>query len=225
VFYTSQDDTILEMLLIDNKCTVPHEVLAEEGIMSIGIRAATTDGTKIKTSSIVKLKIVKCANAADTTISPTMDLYQQYLAAMREHLDPALTEVKALLAEHMNSCDEKILSEASGVVLWENPDTNADFAAQKIDIDLTDYNRIHILFRYEKDTDSYFEAVCTHKNISFTACGMTNCVAGSTLSDDIHARSFVVSDTGVDFSTGKTNGNVNDRPNYCIPCEIIGYKH
>lgn len=95
VFYTSQDDTVLEMLLIDNKCTVPHEVLAKEGTLFIGVRAVTTDGTKIKTSSIVKLKIVQGANAAYTTISPTMDLYQQYLAALREGAEPILNKIKA----------------------------------------------------------------------------------------------------------------------------------
>ena len=225
VFYTSQDDTILEMLLIDNKCTVPHEVLAKEGTLFIGVRAVTTDGTKIKTSSIVKLKIVQGANAAYTTISPTMDVYQQYLAAMRTQIDPVLTELKETTETYISENVDHILAETNRTVLWENPDTTANFAAQKIDIDLTAYNRIHILFRYSYEEDAYFEEVCTHKDMTFTALGLGKCVGSSQLSDDVFARSFVVSDTGIEFSIGKKAGIVTDYQNHCIPCEIVGYKH
>lgn len=225
VFYTSQDDTVFEMLLVDNKCTVPHEVLAKECTLFIGIRAVTTDGAKIKTSSIVKLKIVQGANAAYTTISPTMDLYQQYLAAMREQIDPALTEANKKLDKHIEECEKTTLAEVAGVVLWTNPDETADFAAQKIEIDLTEYRRFHILFKYAKDKDSYFEEVCTHKDRLYTAFGLGRCVDSAALSDDIFARSFVISDTGIEFTVGKRvviSANHNEG---CIPCEIIGYKH
>ena len=221
VFYTSHDDTVLEMLLIDNKCTVPHEVLSKEGTLFIGVRALTTDGTKIKTSSIVKMKIVQGANAAYTTISPTMDAYQQYLAAMREQADPVLEEISTKAKNKIDA----FIAEASGAVLWTNPDTTADFDAQKIDIDLTDYPRIHILFRYTKNKDSYFEEVCTHKDMPFTAHGVDKCVAGSSPSDSINKRTFVVSDTGIDFSVGKQGILTKDFPDYCIPCEVIGYMY
>ena len=117
VFYTSHDDTVLEMLLIDNKCTVPHEVLAKEGTLFIGVRAVTTDGTKIKTSSIVKLKIVQGANAAYTTISPTMDVYQQYLAAMREGADPVFNEIKGEIAAYIDEINTMIEEHKSRFVM------------------------------------------------------------------------------------------------------------
>ena len=225
VFYTSHDDTVLEMLLIDNKCTVPHEVLEKESTLFIGVRALTTDGTKIKTSSIVKLKIVQGANAAYTTISPTMDAYQQYLAAMSEQIDPVLKEEHDKIDKHINECADKTLSEVAGVVLWTNLDPTAEFAAQKIEIDLSDYNRIHILFKFTDDTAVYAEEICTHKGIPYTAKVADLCEIGKTPGSRIHYRTFICSDTGVEFSVGKENGVASDAFEHCIPCEIRAYRH
>lgn len=133
VFYTSHDDTVFEMLLTDNKCTVPHEVLAKEGIMFIGIRAVTTDGAKIKTSSIVKLKIVQGANAAYTTISPTMDLYQQYLAAIDNKLAPIRLDIDARLGEFMTD----LLTKQTNMqfVTWTGDGNSSEFNPNRLEFD------------------------------------------------------------------------------------------
>jgi hypothetical protein len=99
-FHTSKDATVLEALMIDNKCIIPHEVLAESCTLFIGVRGVPADGSAIKTSSLVKYKIVEGAEPGYTTVHPTMDLYQQFLAAMQEGIDPVFTQYKAEMAEH-----------------------------------------------------------------------------------------------------------------------------
>lgn len=231
IFYTSKDDTKYEMLLTDGKCTVPHEVLADEAALYIGVRAATTDGTAIKTSSIVQLKIKQGANAADTTIEPTMDLYQQYLAAAKNQTDPILNEMKANINKVFSENIEAIRAEIQGVVLWTNPDEKAEFLPQVIPLDLAEYERVRITFKYTSNDDaydvykSYAELVCTTKGIPYAATVTGKCCEGETKNDDFHCRTVTVFDTGIDVSVGKSTGTSPDHNNYCVPCKIIGYKH
>ena len=57
VFYTDSDATVYEVVLSDGFCTVPAEVLVKPCYMYIGVRGVNDSG-KIKTSTIVKYKIV-----------------------------------------------------------------------------------------------------------------------------------------------------------------------
>lgn len=80
VFFTSNDETVYEMILTDDECTVPHEVLAESGTLFIGIRGICAEDNAIKTSTLVKYRIDDGAPVGDgTTVDPTPDVYQQIL--------------------------------------------------------------------------------------------------------------------------------------------------
>lgn len=82
VFFTSDNDTVFESPLTDGNCVIPHEVLANPGILYIGIRGVNSGNNAVKTSSLVKYKIAEGAPAGDgTTVEPTADVYQQLLTA------------------------------------------------------------------------------------------------------------------------------------------------
>jgi len=95
VFHTSKNTAIQEILLVDNECLIPAPMLAEEGILFIGVRGVTADGETVKTSTLVKYKIVQGATASQKTIYPELDMYQQYLSALKNEADPVLNAIKA----------------------------------------------------------------------------------------------------------------------------------
>ncbi len=88
VFFTGEDGTVYEQLLVDGECIVPHEVLVNAGTLYIGIRGVKDD--KIKTSSLIKYKIVRGAPVGDaTSVPPTASVYEQLLALAGETRDIA----------------------------------------------------------------------------------------------------------------------------------------
>ena len=168
-FHTSKDSTVYENLMIDNECTVPPEVLAESCTLFMGIRGATTDGSKIKTSSLVKYKIEPGATSGKTTLTPSMDLYQQFLAALDDKVDPfrvdvyaqmdaKLDEMEEQTQEMMQQHEKATVDSISGELLWRNNafyvDSEGDFRGAtflpptEIKIDLTQYNRFVVVVTY-----------------------------------------------------------------------------
>ena len=220
VFYTSKDETKIEVLLTDNACVIPSEVLAESCILYVGIRGVSMDGTKVKTSVIVQHKIVPGVGAGATTIEPTMDLYQQYIAAMNERVDPIFGEVKTTLAEQLSAQMAEIMDILTPVVLWENPSSDESFAAQTIEMDLSEYKRIGILFLSSRTggRTTYFENVFTEKDIFFIEHERN-----SVQSTAISKREFLINEIGIIFENA-TDG-INDTNSKVKPIKIIGYKY
>lgn len=82
IFFTSNYKTIYEAVLTSGECTIPAEVLTEPATLYIGVRGVNSDDVIVKTSSLVKFKIVPGAPPADgTTVEPTANVYQQLLTA------------------------------------------------------------------------------------------------------------------------------------------------
>ena len=105
VFFTSNDDTVYEMILTDGECTVPHEVLAESGTLFIGVRGVAADNA-VKTSTLVKYKIDDGAPVGEgTTVAPTPDVYQQILKRLND------IESGAVSDEQIEAAVEKYLEE------------------------------------------------------------------------------------------------------------------
>ena len=92
-----------EVLLADDECIIPHEVLAEAGTLFIAMRGVTLDGKIIKTTEEVKYKIVQGAKDIASTTAPSHDMFAQYMAAIAEGLAPHVqdmnTKADAKLAE------------------------------------------------------------------------------------------------------------------------------
>lgn len=81
VFFTEKrKNEIYEVVLTDDECTVPHEVLVEESNLFIGVRGVNSTDKKVKTSSLVRCRILEGAPAGtENTTEPTPSLYQQLL--------------------------------------------------------------------------------------------------------------------------------------------------
>ena len=68
-----------EVVFVNGYATVPHEVLDEDGNIFIGVRG--TNGANIKTSALVKYRVVKGAGSGEGSSTPTPTIYQQLLDA------------------------------------------------------------------------------------------------------------------------------------------------
>lgn len=107
------------------------------------------------------------------------------------------------------------------VTLWTNSKVDSSFAAQKITLDLSEYNYVTVECRYST-TYSNSETVCPLIEVGgakqiLVACTFSN--AGTTI------RQVSANDSGVTFSTGyHYSGSHNESATYCIPTKIIGYK-
>lgn len=96
VFFTEKNKTVYEMIMTAGECTVPHEVLAESGILYIGVRGVNSDNNTVKTSDLVRYRIEDGAPVGDgTTVDPTPDVYQRLLTAYGV-LDSRVNELVAM---------------------------------------------------------------------------------------------------------------------------------
>lgn len=134
IFYTSQDSLNREMLLINNECTVPAEVLAEVATLFVGVRGVAADGMAVKTSSFVKYSIIQGA-AGGHTIKPEMDLYRQFLAAMDAKLDPIYQAHAQRIEERMDESVRKSGDTMTGSLILHGEPTQENEAAQKSYVD------------------------------------------------------------------------------------------
>lgn len=218
-----------DILLIGDECIVPHEVLAKEGVLLISVDGYTTDGTTRKTSSIAKMKVSESLADATTTVAPTMDLYMQYLAAMDSKTAPLFNAYKAEMDAYKAEMDtyfaekvaemETIARSTEGVVLWENPDTLAEFTGQTVALNLTEYKRIRVLFCGEANglNTNYHEWEFSTKDVLYTVHSPLR------LSGGVGGRKLTITNSGINFENGKDTSN--DVENLCcIPAKIIGYK-
>ena len=231
VFYTSHDDTVLEMLLIDNKCTVPHEVLEKEGTLFIGVRGVPTDGTAIKTTTLVKQKIVKGADTGAKTLLLSPDIYQQYIKATGDGINPIVEDEIAKWDKRVQQRENQLnayLTEAkefmSGTVIWENSNENIAMSSQKISKDLSGFVRFKILYKFDTNSTKYEVTEVTEKDVSFLfSC---NTLKSSTIYTENYAsRSVTFTDKDISFSTGYKINLGDQDSSRCIPCKIIAYKY
>ena len=223
-FYTSKDATVQEMMISNDSCIVPFEVLAESCVLFIGVRGISADGERLKTSTLAKYKISEGATAGDKTLTPTMDLYQQYLAALKAEADPIIAAVRESAQAEASAAIEKVKTEAEAsitkmaselkrTVLWENPDPTVRFAGQTIAMDLTEYEHFKILLKDSISADRYFEASASFKGYEL--------IFGNVNHTDYYRR-CTFSNDGVWFSNTVGSSSNND---YTIPVKIIGYKY
>lgn len=225
VFHTSDDPTMYETMLIDSSCVVPWEVLQKPGTLFIGVVGIGEDGLDIdtqdtKTSTLVKYKIEQGAERANTTLTPSMDLYQQYLKAFDDRVDPFRADVyaqmDAKIAEmetKMRQHEEALANITEGELLWKNDDESVAFARQTIELNLSKYKKIVVFLRSQKGnstTGEYTEAEIRMKNV-------LHCVpAGKD-----YSRELTWQDSGIVVGTGYVGTISNNE--YAIPTKIIGF--
>lgn len=94
IFYAgSNPKSIYEILLTNGSCVVPHEVLEKPDTLCISLRGVNSDIAAVKTSYILKTKIVEGAPVGnETVVEPTADMYQQMLTRCGEVSDEVSVE-------------------------------------------------------------------------------------------------------------------------------------
>lgn len=209
---SNYNEAIPDCLLVDNQCIVPWEALSVAGTLSIGIVGDAVDGRK-KTSTIVKMNILQGAKTGITTVSPTLDLYQQYLDAMANMCDPVTLKLQAdfeaLMAEHDAVFTQKMAeldTYMQGVLLWENPDPTVEFPAQTIALDLSQYKRVEIAVK-DWNSSRVYRTYVRIGDESFLRTSPDN------------TRGCRVSTDGIYFGDGNPNSK------YATPIQIYGYKY
>lgn len=231
----------IEVLMVDNKCTIPAEVLQKNGTLKISIRAASIDGAALKTSTKIRYTIAEGASPGTTTLTPTMDLYQQYLKAMNEKAEPLFDAYKKQMdAEHEANMAAMEIEHArfkaeflkllEPTVLWENPDplNTKSFNTTKdntdntvvIEGDFSGFKYYTVVFTVEvKDGESTKGNMCSpfvEKGVEQT-CYWREFSAQRTI-----RKSFVVNDNDVTFTVFDTTGVVSEG-SCLIPYQILGF--
>lgn len=122
-FYTSYDSTVHEILLIDDHCIIPAEVLAKPGTLYVGIVGVSADGSAVKTSAITGFKISQGAVHGYSTIAPELDAFQQYLAAMKAETAPMYHHMLGEVDELIAATQVRVNEALGGIAEW-NLDEN-----------------------------------------------------------------------------------------------------
>lgn len=216
-FYTSNDSTPHEVLLIDDKCTIPAEVLANVGTLYVGIIGVSNDGSAVKTSSIVGYTIRQGVAHSYTTVSPELDLYRQYIKATKEELLPVILEFK----NKAEALKNDLWAAIEPNLLWTNPSPEASFEAQSIPLDLSQYKRFIVTYKAfstgSGNGDYYGTSWCMEKNLPFFLDG------GAFSSEVSYKRKYHASDAEFNFQDC-TLGSGNASNSHCIPYKIYGFK-
>lgn len=118
--------------------------------------------------------------------------------------------------EDLNTKDAEIETKLDGDILWENPDPDSAFAAQTIQMDLSEYKHFALLFTIGQT--SYGEHTCHFKDV-YISFGYYKV--------DYHAlRKVKFSNTGITFTNDYISENYgHDGTGTPIPVKIIGYKY
>ena len=205
-------------------CVIPAEVIQKQGVLEIAIRGVSNDGEAAKTSSYARYNIVKGASPGDITLKPTMDLYQQYLAAMdnktaalfnayKAEMDAVFqTKIDALEADYQSKT-----AAFTGDLLWENTNIAAGLSAKDIDLDLSEYKRVLMIYKRDVsngNNDGYSEFWASEKDILYTV--------SVPKSGSHHYRTLVVTDTKISVSACTIDDKTDSE--HIIPYKFYGFK-
>lgn len=105
------------------------------------------------------------------------------------------------------------VSSKKGKILWTNPSYTTEFPAQKINLDLSKYTCIRIIYTNWAGSWSFIDNGLTPIT--------SNGILGILNVANTNNRRFTASSTGVEFQAPENNGN--NRSN--VPIHIIGYEN
>ena len=132
VFYTSYNSRdIYEIVMTNNECIVPSEVMKKSGTLYIGIRGVNSEKNEVRTTSLVKLKISEGTPTGNSTeVEPTPDVYQQLLTAYGktdDSINKEITDRKSAIST------EK--AERQSAIATEKAERQAEIAVERARID------------------------------------------------------------------------------------------
>ena len=220
-------------------CVIPPDVLRHQGVLEIAIRGVSNDGEKAKTSSYARYNIVKGASPGDITLKPTMDLYQQYLAAMDSKTAPLFEAYKAdIQAEHEKNM--QIMSEEYArfkaaclelmkpVPLWKNTQLDnkslfADETPTKLNADLTGYKHYLVVFYCYVDAQGVPGNYYGHNGQICAMCsekGVEQMIKMVDVDHKGRERYFIIEDDGI---TVWDDFHLTCSSYWLIPYQVIGF--
>lgn len=118
-----------------------------------------------------------------------------------------------------------------GVTLWTNSSPTSSFANQTLQIDLSTYSAIEIIYYTEIESSAWQYEMTTGKlpiiNNTNILLGGYIMTVGAEQAPQFFGRRAIVTTTGVEFKAGKNyNGSqFSDRNQSGVPLYIIGYKN
>lgn len=89
IFYRNKNK-VYNVVMTDDACTIPHEVLAEAGRVYFGILGAS--GATVRTTEVVALSISQGAITGVQALEPLPDVYQQVLSAYGHNAEAIAVE-------------------------------------------------------------------------------------------------------------------------------------
>lgn len=99
-FKSSENGETYEVLLDNDACLIPWEVLQSKGVLSIGVRGVKSDGY-VKASDLVDYKVKQGAKGGESSENPTPTVYEQIVSLYTDldiQLDVERKRIDALVA-------------------------------------------------------------------------------------------------------------------------------
>jgi hypothetical protein len=225
----------IEVVFTGTKCNVPILTGIQE--VFIGVYAGELHTTTSARVACKKSALCDVTKAED----PPKDVYSQLLEILKNNypLEAAINaneaaaeaneaaanvgvlsnKLQKFIEETENTLPYKIKADivdsTMGVLLWENQNIDADFEAQTVELDLTKYNRIVILFC---ESSLHFEFSFTTKDIAYTVHK-----PGYHRETSAYGRNLTISNTGIVFSDGRDNSTDKIENSAAKPYRIYGY--
>ena len=122
MFYTDKS-RVYYTEIKDGEAVVPHEVLANEGILHFGVFGYNTDPIQTRTTEVLHLTIVEGAITDSTAIhiDPTPDVYQQLLLKVVE-TERLAAECERLASGIVADVEAGMYNPKRGVDYWTEAD-------------------------------------------------------------------------------------------------------
>ena len=169
-----------------------------EGIAETANNASATATAAAETAN----GVAETANAASATATAAKTAAEDAKAAAED----AKTAAETIEGE--------IAAKLSMALLWENASPESSFAAQTVEIDLTDFIGVFVYYRNQSGGSVYYSTGFIGKGDSFTLLYVP-----TTSSSAVVTRKGTVDENGVNFLTTS-----NETTTYDIPVKIYGVK-
>lgn len=93
----SSGSGVYSQLITNNHCFIPHEAIDKSGIITIGLVGTNAEGKDFKrlSTNVISLLIGQGAYSSDAeeSITPTPDVWEQYIAQMQEAIDHGYAQI------------------------------------------------------------------------------------------------------------------------------------
>lgn len=218
VFYRDKS-AVYHAIVSENRCIIPHEVLADEGWIYFGVFGVKDDITR--TSEIMKYHIIKGAITTGTNPSdPTPDIYSQYIKRINDlesRADQFSEEVNQL-SEEISKLSTYVTPEMFGAVGDGVADDTAAIQAA-LDSSLPVYAACDYLI---SSSIVISKSITLRLDGNLVYTGTSSAVVVTTSFCSLYFNSITSKGNGVEFRPSGATANVADNcSNNILVCNRI----